>query len=243
MKIAVAQSSSIKGDVNLNTENHLRYIREASLLGADYLVFPELSLTGYELELAKELAFEPNDIRLAPLIEAAKKYRISVGVGAPLLSNGLPKIGLIIIHDCGNVETYEKIYLHEGEDAYFSSGDKYHLLKVDQDTIANAICADTSNPIHAKTCSEAGASIYVAGVLVTPDGYNKDATKWARYAVEYGMLVAVANYNKPSGGFASAGKSAIWYENYLLAQAGETEDALVLAEKTNGLWVGQVYEL
>jgi hypothetical protein len=57
------------------------------------------------------------------------------------------------------------------------------------------------------------------------------------------MLVAVANYNKPSGGLPSAGKSAIWYENYLLAQAGETEDALVLAEKTNGLWVGQVYEI
>ncbi|MBQ4835772.1 carbon-nitrogen hydrolase family protein [Pseudoalteromonas luteoviolacea] len=243
MKIAVAQSSSIKGDIKLNIENHLRYIEKASSLGVNYLVFPELSLSGYEPQLAAELAMTVDDTRIGPLIAAAKKYKISVGVGAPLRSNGLPKIGLIIIHDNGNIETYEKIYLHAGEEQYFSSGDKYHLLEIEQSLIANAICADTINPKHAKTCAESGAIIYVAGVLITPQGYENDAKKWSTYASEYSMLVAIANYNKPSGGLPSVGKSAIWYENKLLAQAGISEDALVVAESSSGAWIANVYQL
>jgi hypothetical protein len=33
---------------------------------------------------------------------------IKIGVGAPLKSDGLPKIGLIIISQLGTVDTYEK---------------------------------------------------------------------------------------------------------------------------------------
>lgn len=243
MKIAVAQSSSVKGDVNANIDNHLRYIHQASLHDVNYLIFPELSLTGYELELAKELAFKPDDVRLAPLVDAAIKCNITVGIGAPIQSTGLEKIGLLIIHNTGEIETYEKIYLHEGEDVYFSSGDQYHLVQLEQESIANAICADTINPAHAKTCSELGASIYVAGVLVTPNGYENDAKMWSSYADEYQMLVAIANFNKPSGGLAAAGKSAIWFKGDLLAQACELQDALVIAQKCDGHWVGEVHEI
>ncbi|AOT08121.1 carbon-nitrogen hydrolase family protein [Pseudoalteromonas luteoviolacea] len=243
MKIAVAQSSSVKGDVNANIDNHVRYIEQASLHGVNYLIFPELSLTGYEMELAKELVFKPNDERLGPLIDAAVKYNITVGVGAPIQSKGSEKIGLFIIHNTGQTETYEKIYLHEGEDVYFSSGDQYRIVQLEQETIANAICADTVNSIHAKTCVELGASIYAAGVLVTPDGYAKDSKMWAGYADEYKILVAIANFNKPSGGLPAAGKSAIWYKGGLLAQAGEAQDALVIAQRNDGVWVGEVHEI
>jgi len=48
LKIAVAQIPSVKGDVEANTKTHLTAIAKASVEGVNYIVFPELSLTGYE---------------------------------------------------------------------------------------------------------------------------------------------------------------------------------------------------
>lgn len=243
MRIAVAQSSSRKGDIEYNVENHLRYVREAGLCEVDYLVFPELSLTGYEPALAKHLAFKKDDVRLVRLVEAARNYHMSIGVGAPLVSDGLPKIGLIIIHETGKVDTYEKMHLHGGEENYFSRGDRLNVFGLENQSIGNAICADTSNPDHAKLCSEAGASVYIAGVLVTPGGYEEESRSWEGYASKYNMLVAISNYNKRTGGWPSAGKSAIWFMDTLLAQAGAHEDAIVVAENTNGAWSGKIHRL
>ena len=61
MGLAVAQYGAIKGDVNANIESHIQFLIRASKLGVDYLVFPELSLTGYELTIAKQCAFTVDD--------------------------------------------------------------------------------------------------------------------------------------------------------------------------------------
>jgi predicted amidohydrolase len=50
--IAVAQTVPIRGDVDANIEQHLRLIRVAAQEQAQVLVFPELSLTGYEVDIA-----------------------------------------------------------------------------------------------------------------------------------------------------------------------------------------------
>ncbi len=53
MKICVAQTRPVKGDIQGNIENHIKLIDLAVLNGADTIIFPELSITGYEPELAK----------------------------------------------------------------------------------------------------------------------------------------------------------------------------------------------
>ena len=56
MRIAIAQIAAIKGNIEKNIENHLKWIKLAIQNNAGVLVFPELSLTGYEPELAEILA-------------------------------------------------------------------------------------------------------------------------------------------------------------------------------------------
>jgi len=243
LKIAVAQMSSIEGDVDENIKNHLIAIGKASQIGVSYIVFPELSLTGYEPELAGSLAFSTDDSRLKPLIDSAMEKNINIGVGAPLKSDGLPKIGLIIISQVGTVDTYEKMYLHSGEEAYFNRGTNHNCITIGNTKIANAICADTNNSNHARTCSELGASVYIAGVLITEGGYDSDTAVMAAYANEYNMLVAMANHSQPTGNWAPIGKSAIWSNTGLLASASENQNALVVAEKLDGHWSGQVIEI
>ena len=67
MKIAVAQTRPVKGDIKANIEHHKKMINLAISHGADMIIFPELSITGYEPELAKELATNQDDSRFDEL--------------------------------------------------------------------------------------------------------------------------------------------------------------------------------
>ncbi|MBO1256253.1 carbon-nitrogen hydrolase family protein [Alteromonas sp. 5E99-2] len=243
LKISVAQIASIKGNVDENLSIHLKAIEKASELGVSYIVFPELSLTGYEPELAKHLAFSIDDKRLQPLIDSAVRNNINIGVGAPLMSDGLPKIGLIIVSQSGAINTYEKMHLHPGEEDYFDKGECHNVVTISSTNIANGICADANNASHVQACSDLGAEVYIAGVLITEAGYDSDTAVMAEYANQYNMLVAMANHNQPTGKWAPIGKSAIWSNEGLLACASEYQNALVVAEKMNTKWFGQVVEI
>lgn len=51
LRIAAAQSTSVAGDITANMLIHTRFINAAHQAGVALLVFPELSLCGYELPL------------------------------------------------------------------------------------------------------------------------------------------------------------------------------------------------
>ncbi len=61
IKIALAQFNTKLGDVRANLKKHLDLIDEAHQGGADLVIFPELSLTGYALlDLAVDTAIRPH---------------------------------------------------------------------------------------------------------------------------------------------------------------------------------------
>jgi len=242
-KIAVAQIPSIAGDITANIATHLIAIERAAQLGVSYVVFPELSLTGYEPELASTLAFTLDDPRLQPLIDAAISHNIHIGVGAPLRAEGGIHIGLLILTPAGRVDSYAKIHLHPTEEQYFITGTTHHVWELEGLQIADAICADTSHAIHIRSCAERGAEVYIAGVVISESGYDADASVLQRYSQELDILVAIANHNRPTGGWQCAGRSAIWVGGRLLASANETDHALVIAEKEKNNWLGQVINL
>ena len=58
--LALAQINTRLGNIQANLEKHLQLADEALRSGADLLVFPELSLTGYVLQdLAPGVARRP----------------------------------------------------------------------------------------------------------------------------------------------------------------------------------------
>ena len=59
---SLVQYPSIKGDIKNNLNNHVKHIKLSAESGADIVIFPELSLTGYELELASKLTVTPAGI-------------------------------------------------------------------------------------------------------------------------------------------------------------------------------------
>ncbi|WP_419535454.1 carbon-nitrogen hydrolase family protein [Endozoicomonas sp.] len=164
-KVAVAQIPSVKGDVNKNIESHLKAIDVAVEHQTSIVIFPELSLTGYEPELASDLAFVKEDERLQAFVSAASKSDIWIVVGAPLKIGNEIYIGSIIFSPDGDVSTYSKMNLHSGEERFFSVGKEPEVLEINNHRVALAICADTNNPLHAQAYAKVRATVYAAGVL------------------------------------------------------------------------------
>jgi predicted amidohydrolase len=71
LRIALAQITPRLGDLEANLARHLELLGDARAAGAGLVVFPELGLTGYQLQdLAGEVAMRLDDPRLARLAAA-----------------------------------------------------------------------------------------------------------------------------------------------------------------------------
>jgi predicted amidohydrolase len=223
--LAVAQTLPVRGDVAANLEQHLTLARVAAGEQAQVLVFPELSLTGYELDLADELAFSEHDARLDPLVDAAVSHAMTLVVGAPVRLGERLHLGAFLLAPDRSIDVYTKHHLgafpasaNPGgnvpppEASVFAAGDRNPLVALGGGTAAVAVCADTGRPSHPQAAAERGARTYLASTFVIPSDLANDARNLATYAARHGMAVAFANFGGPSGGLPAAGRSAIWSE-------------------------------
>ena len=215
--------------------------RMAASHSASLVVFPELSLTGYDRSLKLEDALGLRDSRLRPLQRTARENALTVVAGAPLASAAGLHIGAIIFHPDGTLGRYEKQYLHEGEEVAFAPGAGGDSFFVAHELVGVAICAEVSYPERARAISESGASIYAASCFYTCAGYAYSANLLAGYAKEHEFLVLLSNYAADLGEWSTAGGSAAWSAGgHLLATAPRSGEALVIAARNDGVWTGEV---
>lgn len=245
LRIAAAQSSSVAGDVAANVLIHTQFIAAAHQAQVDLLVFPELSLSGYELPLLRDCILQPEDSCLAPIRHLVRQTRMTVVVGAPIDggTGAKPAIAAITFFPDGKTSIYCKQYLHPGEEQYAAGGDAgSHRYGVLDQSFALAICADTSHEQHAIAAAATGASLYLASVLVSEGGYPADSAHLQRYASALNVGVLMANHGGPSGGYACAGKSAFWAPGgKLVVAAPGTGHLLVVASHRSGEWSGELH--
>lgn len=237
LRYAAAQSASFPLDIAANVARHLSFIDAAAEAGVQLLVFPELSLSGYELAGMAACALKPDDALLAPLRERAASANMTVVVGAPLANAAaLPSIGALTFHPDGRSSVYRKHFLHTGEELHATAGSAISQLHEVRGTrVALAICADTSRQQHPHAAAVAGAALYAAGSLISTGGYENDSAQLAGYAKLFGMDVLVANHASASGGYQSAGRSAIWARGgQLLIAAPGPGELLVIADERGG---------
>jgi predicted amidohydrolase len=248
--IAGAQTIPIRGDIDANVTQHARLVQAAAGAEPQILVFPELSLTGYELDLAGRLAFSESDPRLAPLQALASSHRVTLIVGAPARIGPHLYIGAFVLSPDGAVGLYTKHHLGAfsatdspdgivppAEGTVFQAGNRDPLVRHGDHTAAVAVCADTSRPAHPERAAERGATTYLASMFVIPSDLERDTARLRTYAARHSMAVVFANYGGPSGGLASGGGSAIWSEQgELLARLDASGAGVVVATEYAGGW-------
>jgi NAD+ synthase (glutamine-hydrolysing) len=148
LHIGLAQMYPKLGDVAHNLQTHLSYIDRATAQGVELLIFPELSLTGYQVQdLVPEVAIRASaaDPTYAALLDASRKLDLMVGfvhedarqrfyIAAAYLSGG------------ETVHIHHKIYLPTygmfDESRYFDQGERVAAFDTRFGRVGMLICED-----------------------------------------------------------------------------------------------------
>ena len=230
LTIAVVQPECVAYDVGTNAAAHAAMIRSA---GTRVVVFPELSLTGYELDAP---AIAADDPRLAPVVEACAEVGAMALAGAPVGGDdGSVHIGMLAVDGKGATIVYRKMWLGGSEPDRFSPGTAPAVLQVDGWRLGLAICKDTGVPAHASETAALGIDAYVAGVLESAADAAVVDERARRTAGDHHVWVAIASFAGSTGGGydEAAGHSGVWSpDGTVVAEAGPESGALVRATLT-----------
>lgn len=100
--VAAAQPFCVPYDVAVNARAHAATVRNAA---ARVVAFPEMSLTGYELDAPVVAVDDP---RLAPLVDACADTGTLALAGAPAGADGRAHIGVLVVAGTGVTVGYHK---------------------------------------------------------------------------------------------------------------------------------------
>jgi predicted amidohydrolase len=162
VRIALAQMEPVLGDLEANVSRHIAWARKAIARGADLLVFPELSLTGYLLhDLVADVAVplvEPGPIR--PLLQMSRRIAMVVGLVEESAGHRFHNSALFLAG--GRVRhVHRKVYLPTygmfDEGRFFAAGDRLEAFSTPFGRMGILICEDLWHPSAALVLAQDGA--------------------------------------------------------------------------------------
>lgn len=227
--IAVAQPSTVGHDLRGNAGRHAEAIEAAD---ADVVVFPEMSLTGYEFDAD---GVKPDDVRCRPLVDACRATGTVALVGAPVAARGGKSIGVLRFDEAGVAVAYRKMWLGRQETDVFIAGDRPTVTTVRGWRLGLAVCKDTGVRRHAADTTALGIDVYAAGVLEHASDAEVQPSRAQEIVREHGVWVAVASFAGPTGeGYgATAGGSSVWApDGAMVAGVGPAPGLIAVAEIT-----------
>jgi predicted amidohydrolase len=227
LSVAAAQPTCTAYEVEWNALAHAALVRQAQ---ARVVVFPELSVTGYELDAP---VLRPDDPALLPLVKACAETGSLALAGAPVRGDaGRSHIAMLAVDGRGARVAYRKMWLGTAEAERFSPGTEPAVLEVDGWRLGLAICKDTGIPQHASDTAALGIDAYLAGVLESAEDATVQDERAQRVAMQHGVWVVVGSFaGSTGGGYArAAGGSAIWSPGgEVVARAGPETGAFARA--------------
>lgn len=246
LTLALAQINTRLGDVEANLDKHLALADEAHAGGADLLVFPELSLTGYALQdLAATVAHRPDDADpiFRPLLEKSRQLDLMVGfvdedrrhrfyIAAAYLSQGEVR------------HVHHKVYLPTyglfDEGRFFAWGDAVRAFETRFGRLGMLICEDFWHASPPYLLWLDGAELFLFASASPGRGLRAEpqleSARWVEhinraYASLFTAFIAHANRVGYEDGLNFWGGSTVFDPNgEQLAKGPYHQEALTLAE-------------
>jgi predicted amidohydrolase len=246
LTLALAQINTRLGDVEANLEKHLQLADEARRSGADLLVFPELSLTGYVLQdLVSTVALRPgpDDPIFRRLLDASQEIDLVVGfvdedlrsrfyIAAAYLSRG----EVVYVHHKLYLPTYGLF----DEGRFFAWGDNIRAFDTRFGRFGILICEDFWHASPPYLLWLDGADLLLFASASPGRGLRDEpqleSARWVEhlnraYASLFTIFVAHANRVGYEDGLNFWGGATVFDPNgELLVKGPYHEEALTLAE-------------
>lgn len=200
IRIALAQLGSELGNKAVNVTKTIETIEKASSKGANIVCFPELFISGYNLEKMKDGLDELSDTlsgdTLTQIRAAAKDNEIYVIIGLILKkdnSEGLKNTAILIDNKGEIMGKYSKNHMFGEEGDFFQRDNLYPVFDTEFGRIGIAICYDINFPETVRTLTISGADI----IFVPAAWRVQDDTKWETLtnsrALENTVFLAAVN--------------------------------------------------
>ena len=244
--LALAQIETQLGDPAANLDKHLQVIARARRQGADLVVFPELSLTGYMLQdLVGDVAIaaDGDDPTFRRLLSASRKVDLVVSfverdarqrhfVSAAYLSAG----ALVHLHRKVYLPTYGLFQ----DSRFFDGGDEVRAFDTRFGRFGLLICEDFwhVSPPYLLWLDGAEVLLLVSaspGRGLSDDGRLESARRVDNIAQAYASLFTIYVAQTNRVGFEDGlcywgGATILGPDGHRLAQGPDLEEALVLAD-------------
>ncbi|MCQ6267815.1 carbon-nitrogen hydrolase family protein [Fictibacillus sp. WQ 8-8] len=234
IQIAVVQASFRNGDVSYNVNRMRKMIEQ---IKADhpqmrFIVFPELSATGYYLSAdIKEVAEEQNGTIFRQFRKTASENNLYVAYG--YVERGIAGEiynSVQLIDPSGNaLANYRKIHLTPLEKEFFSSGSEAVAVQTDIGKIGLMICWDLAFPELARALALQGAELLIAPAAWERP-YDGSFLKFGMArAIDNTVYVAAPNHIGQSENLSFFGKSVIYSPDgtAMVSAEGDEEGTLV----------------
>jgi NAD+ synthase (glutamine-hydrolysing) len=199
LRLALCQINATVGDIAGNAQRILDGLRSAHATGAELVLFPELSLTGYPPEDLLLREHFLTDARAA-LEDLAREVTGTSGiaiVGFPELADGHVYNAAAVLGEGAVQFVYRKLHLPNygvfDERRYFTPGSAGATIMVGEHRVGLTVCEDLWQPGSPATEESAAGASLLVNISASPYHAGKGSERerlFAHRAVESGAYVA-----------------------------------------------------
>jgi len=149
-KVGLAQIAPFLGNLEKNLATCLDYVERAKDAGCEWVVFPELALSGYLIrDLVPEVALRLDDEELTPLLEASNEIAITVGLVEETEDYRFAN-SVLHMEEGQILHVHRKVYLPTygmfDEGRYFAPGDRVRAFDSRFGRVGLMVCEDAWHP-------------------------------------------------------------------------------------------------
>ena len=233
MKIALAQLDIVWEDKAANRLKCENLARQASEANVELLLFPEMTLTGFTMNVPM-MGEEQNGDTTQWFQQLAKKYRVAVGFGVieKILKGDKGKNNYIIVDKDGKLlSCYSKIHPFSfGEEAlHYQGGTSLALISYKQWILSTFICYDLRFPEIFQAASKEASIITIAANWPDERIQHWEILLKAR-AIENQCYIAGVNRTGWGNGIKYSGASMVVDPlGNVISQVG-SEEALIICD-------------
>lgn len=243
IQVALAQFRPVLGDVAANRDKHQEFIAKARAAGAQLIVFPELGLTGYQLQdLTLDVARTLDHPDILGMV--AKSQDIDI-VFSFVEESPAHLFYVTAVYASGGrvVGKHRKVYLPTygmfDEGRYFAAGDSFQTFETPHGCAGMLICEDAWHVSSPYVLGLGGANLLIMpsnspARSVTDEERFGSQTFWRQLLQTYAQLFGVPVIFVNRVGFEDGvsffgGSCVVSAQGEFIVEAPHLEEALVYA--------------
>ncbi|WP_421920771.1 nitrilase-related carbon-nitrogen hydrolase [Marinifilum sp.] len=182
MRVAAVSSKSIIGNVQENLSVTIKWIKELNKKGAEFILFPEMNLSGYsknktvvdKVLLQKELLF-------SKLLEISNQVKLAFAFGFPEEEKGKYFISQFILSNGKIIGKHRKTHLSPSEKELYSEGDEIEVFLIRKLSLGIQLCYETHFPEISAIQAQKGANVMAMAFASPKETCRAKIDRFKRY--------------------------------------------------------------